>query len=309
MKNTFKLVVKARFGQAETSLLFTKDGVCISLETFHNIRCYTYKDKNSAINTKYSISQLYLCKNFDLKKTILILIISIFCFGATAQKQIPMNLPKLDNQVAHFGYSLGLNVMDFNIRPSDVFLPGFDTVYAVEVTRFVGFNINMISNLRLGEYIDVRFLPGLMFGQRNLQYKYIKNGEYRLHNMMIESTFLDFPLYFKYRAARINNWRPFIIGGVNSRIDLAAQRKINPEERPKIRLKPVDAYYELGVGADFFLEYFMFGIELKSSWGLFNVVAYDDTQYSEYFRKLNSHMYVISFHFEGGKIDKIKWWN
>lgn len=244
-----------------------------------------------------------------LKKISLIILISIIGINLGAQKSIPMNLPKLDNQVAHFGYSLGLNTMDFTIRPSDVFLPGFDTVYAVEVGKFVGFNINMISNLRLTEYIDVRFLPGLMFGQRNLKYKYIKNGEYRLHNMMIESTFLDFPVYFKYRAARINNWRPFILAGADCRIDLAAQRKINPEERPKIRLKPVDAYYEVGVGADFFLEYFMFGIELKSSWGLFNVVAYDDSQFSEYFRKLNSHMYVLSFHFEGGKIDKIKWWN
>lgn len=225
-----------------------------------------------------------------------------------AQKQIPLNLPKLDNQVAHFGYSLGLNSMDFTIRPSEAFFSSFDTVMAVEVGRFVGFNINMIANLRLMEYLDVRFLPGLIFGQRNLEYKYIKNGEYRRHNMMIESTFLDFPIYLKYRAARINNWRPFIIAGESVRIDLAAQRKISPEERPKIRLKPIDAYYEVGVGADFFLEYFMFGIELKSSWGLFNVVAYDDSQFSEYFKKLNSHMFIVSFHFEGGKIDKIKWW-
>lgn len=244
-----------------------------------------------------------------MKKISLIILISIIGLNLGAQKAIPMNLPKLDNQVAHFGYSLGLNTMDFTIRPSDVFLPGFDTVYAVEVGKFIGFNINMISNLRLAEYIDVRFLPGLMFGQRNLKYKYIKNGEYRLHNMMIESTFLDFPVYLKYRAARINNWRPFVLAGADCRIDLASQRKINPDERPKIRLKPVDAYYEVGLGADFFLEYFMFGIELKSSWGLFNVVAYDDSQFSEYFRKLNSHMYVLSFHFEGGKIDKIKWWN
>ena len=87
-----------------------------------------------------------------------------------AQKPIPMNLPKLDQQVAHFGYSLGLNTMDFNIRPSANFLPGFDTVMAVEVGRFVGFNINIISNLRIGEYFDLRFLPGLIFGQRNLEY-------------------------------------------------------------------------------------------------------------------------------------------
>jgi hypothetical protein len=184
-----------------------------------------------------------------------------------------------------------------------------DTVYSVEVGRFVGFNINMISNLRLTEYLDFRFSPGLMFGQRNLNYKYVKNGEFRLHSMMIESTFLDFPLAIKYKAARINNFRPFIIGGASGRIDLAAQRKINPEERPKIRLKPFNAYYEIGVGTDFFLEYFMFGIEFKTSWGIFNNVVYDDSQFTQYYKRLNSKMFVLSFHFEGGKIDKIKWWN
>lgn len=226
-----------------------------------------------------------------------------------AQKPVPMNLPKLDQQVAHFGYSLGLNTMDFNIRPSANFLTSFDTVMAVEVGRFVGFNINIISNLRLGEYIDLRFLPGLIFGQRNLEYKYVKNNQYRRHSMMIESTFVDFPLSFKFRAARINNWRPFILAGTSARIDLASQRKIKPEDRPKIRLKPFDTYYEVGAGLDFFLEYFMFGIELKSSWGIFNVVAYDNSQFTDYYKKLNSHMLVLSFHFEGGKIDKIKWWN
>jgi len=245
-----------------------------------------------------------------LKRTKLILLFLFFQVVLLhGQKELPLNLPKLDNQIAHFGYSLGLNTMDFIIRPSDLFLPSFDTVYSVEVGRYVGFNINMIANLRLANYLDVRFLPGLIFGQRNLEYKYIKNGEYWLHNMMIESTFLDFPIYLKYRAARISNWRPFIIGGISGRIDLASQKKINPAEQPKIRLRPLDAYYEVGIGADFFLEYFMFGIELKSSWGIFNVVQYDNTQFSEYYKRLNSHMIILAFHFEGGKIDKIKWWN
>jgi hypothetical protein len=230
-------------------------------------------------------------------------------FSAKAQKDIPLNLPKLDNQTAHFGYSLGLNTMDFVIRPTGDFYTLFDSIYAVEVGKYVGFNINMISNLRLTNYLDVRFLPGLTFGQRDVSYKYIKDGEYRRHTMMIESTFLDFPILLKYRAHRINNFRPYLVGGINTRIDLASQKKIKPEDRPKIRLKRFDEYYELGVGADFFLEYFMFGIELKSSWGIFNIIAYDDTEFSTYYDRLNSHMFVLSFHFEGGKIDKIKWWN
>lgn len=227
-----------------------------------------------------------------------------------SQKQIPQNLPKLDQQPAHFGYSLGLNTMDFIIRPSDNFLLNtFDTVYAVEVGKYIGFNLNMISNLRLTDQLSVRFLPGLIFGQRNLNYKIKRNNEYRLHSMIIESTFIDLPIYLKYKAVRINNWRPFVLAGISPRIDLAAQRKIRPEEMPKIRLKNFDAYYEVGLGLDFFLEYFMFGIELKGSWGVFNMVRYDNTEFSDVYRRLNSRMLILSFHFEGGKLDKIKWWD
>lgn len=219
-----------------------------------------------------------------------------------------MNLERLDLQIAHFGYSLGLNMMDFVIRPSDNFLIStpFDTVYGVEVGRFVGFNVNMIANLRLGKYFDLRLLPGLNFGQRALHYKYLKNGEVQKRSMQIESTFIDLPLTLKYKAARINNWRPFLVAGIDGKIDLAAQKKIKPEDYPKIRLKNLDAYYEFGLGVDFFLEYFMFGIELKASWGINNIVAYDNTVFTDYFRRLNSRMLHLSFHFEGGKLGSIR---
>ncbi len=227
---------------------------------------------------------------------------------ATAQRRHPENLPKLDSQVAHFGYSLGLNMMSFTIRPSAAYML-MDTVYAIETGHYVGFNINMIANLRLAEYLDLRFLPGLMFGQRDLEYKLLEDSTFRRHSMMIESTFLDFPLSLKYKSARLNNFRPFLIGGASFRYDLAAQRKVDPSELPKIRLKPIDVYYEIGLGVDFFLEYFMFGVELKGSFGIFNMVQYDNTEITRAYSRLNSKFLVLSFHFEGGKIDKIKWWD
>lgn len=247
----------------------------------------------------------YRC--MKIERFILIIIFLVLVQTMWAQRRRPENLPKLDNQTAHFGYSLGLNSMGFTIRPVQEFL-FFDTVFGIETTHYVGFNINMIANLRILEYLDVRFLPGLMFGQRDLEYKVMRDTSFRRHTMRIESTFLDFPLLFKYKAARLNNFRPFLVGGASFRVDLAAQRKVDPTELPKIRLKPLDAYYEVGVGVDFFLEYFMFGIELKGSFGMFNMVRYDNSEFSEVYQKLNSKMIILSFHFEGGKIDKIKWW-
>ena len=127
--------------------------------------------------------------------------------------------------------------------------------------------------------------------------------------MRIESTFLDFPILLKYRAERYGNFRPYIVGGGSARFDLAAQRKIAPEEKPKIRLKRFNPYYEIGIGADFFLEYFMFAVEVKGSFGAFNNVKYDDSEFTQIYDRLNSKMLIISFHFEGGKIDGISWFD
>jgi len=251
--------------------------------------------------------RVIFAKIFFLKKVLLTILPLMFFFSSYAQKEKPFNLPKLDAQIVHFGYSLGLNTMDFVIRPSDRFLTqAIDTIYGVEVGRFVGFNINIISNFRIANYVDFRFTPGLVFGQRNLHYKHIYKGEIRRHTMMIESTFVDLPIQFKYKAARISNWRPFLTAGASARIDMASQKKIKPEEYPKIRLRRFDVYYEIGTGVDFFLEYFMFGIELKASWGILNDVVYDGSQYASYFKRLNSRMLLICFNFEGGKLDFIK---
>ncbi|HPG73755.1 MAG TPA: porin family protein, partial [Bacteroidales bacterium] len=167
-----------------------------------------------------------------MKHIIAVVLFSTIVLSLHAQRRAPENLPKLDLQAAHFGYSLGLNMMGFTIRPSAAYYL-MDTVYAIETGHYVGFNINMIANVRLANYLDLRFLPGLMFGQRDMEYKLLEDGSFRRHTMMIESTFLDFPILLKYKAARLNNFRPFLIGGGSFRVDLAAQRKIDHSEYPK----------------------------------------------------------------------------
>lgn len=173
-----------------------------------------------------------------------------------------------------------------------------DTVYSIENNPRVGFNIGIVSNLRLHEYFDLRFLPGLNFGQRDLVYLLYEDYMFRLHTMKIESIFLDFPVIFKYKAARINNFRPYLIGGGSIRYDMASQKKVKEAEKPKIRLDPFDVYYEVGFGIDYYLQYFKFSYELKFAVGVFNIVNPDNTIYTEAIQRLNSKMIILSFHFE-----------
>jgi len=120
--------------------------------------------------------------------------------------------------------------------------------------------------------------------------------------MKIESTYIDLPLLLKYRATRINNVRPYLIGGVNVRNYMARNKEFNEDEEIYIKLRPFDIYYEVGVGVDFYLAYFKFSTEIKYSVGTLNVIssdAYEDfPQYANSIDKMKSRLFMVSLHFE-----------
>ena len=232
-----------------------------------------------------------------MKRTILSILLVLLILGVNAQRKKVLNTPKYDLDPLHFGFTVGLNTMDFNIYNSKQ-INFFDTVYSVNAIRQTGFNLGIVSNLRLMRFLDLRFLPGISFGQRNLEYLVRGNNGFYKKTMKIESTFLEFPFQLKYKAKRVNNYRPYLIAGFNYRIDLAARDKVKEEERPMILLERHDIYYELGFGVDYYLPFFKFSTEIKYAVGLNNIINPDPTEYARAIERLVSNLVVISFHFE-----------
>lgn len=218
---------------------------------------------------------------------------------AFSQRQKPKNESWYDDKLLHFGFSLGFNSMDFNITPSQSFLKS-DSIYPEVSQLNPGINIQIVTNLRAGEYFDVRFLPGVSFGQRMI--KYYRNKVPYPVPQRIESSFLEFPLLLKYKGERLNNVRPYVIGGFNYRYDLAGKKEYDDEKPVYVRLKRPDYYYELGGGLDFYLTYFKLSVELKMSNGLSNIITGEAVPgHAEYFNaieKMKSQIWVLSFHFE-----------
>jgi hypothetical protein len=222
-----------------------------------------------------------------------------------SQTTTPLNLPKYDQMPLHFGMSLGLNQMDFTIRNSGLMLTSaIDSIYAIENIPQMGLNINIVTNYNFHKYFSLRCLPGLNFGQRNLEYWVYDRVDsvYYTHVMRLESTYLDVPVLLMYKGRRMSNFRPYLIGGGSFKIDLAAQKKIKEEEKPKIRLARTGWYYEVGFGTDFFLEYFKFALEIKYTVGINNVLKTDPTEFSKAIERMNSKMIMVSFLFEGSDI-------
>lgn len=216
-----------------------------------------------------------------------------------AQKPAVLNLPKYDVEWLHFGFSLGVNSTDFIIHPVKDFYT-FDSLKTVESEPQLGFNLGIISDLRINDYFHLRFIPDLSFAQRNLAYHF-EGSDVITRVKKVESTFLNFPINIKLQSERVNNGGAYMLAGAKYTFDLASQKGVKNDVPGQeiVKLRKNDFSYELGAGIQFYLPYFKFAIETKLSVGIKDLLIRDNTIYSQSVDKLNSKVILIAFTFEG----------
>ena len=227
----------------------------------------------------------------------------LFSADLFSQKQKPKNDSWYDDKSLHFGFSLGTNLMDFDITPSQKYLSDGGNYFPEVSFLNPGINIQTVINWRPAKYIDLRFLPGVSFGQRSVHYYDYKDSTEIGEIQRLQSSFLEFPLLVKLKGDRLNNVRPYVIGGLNYRYDLAGKIEYPESENIYLRLKRSDLYYEAGAGLDFYLPFFKLSVEIKTSRGLRDILWHDEgvsgkTQYLDAIEKMQSRIWVVSFHFE-----------
>lgn len=231
----------------------------------------------------------------------LIILLSSLASLAIAQMPKVKNDPNHDDKPIHFGFSLGFNMMDYRIEHSQAALD--DGVYIGLHKLRPGINIHAIANLRLTDDLDLRALPGISFGEREMLFQSASDDT--VYKYKAESSYLELPILFKYKSKRLNNFRPYLIGGGNFRYDLSGKDEYKSDQL--LIINRFNIYGEIGFGLDFYLTYFKFATEIKYSVGLSNILLRSDkhgnlpvefAQYTNYIDKLNSHIVTVLFHFE-----------
>jgi hypothetical protein len=205
--------------------------------------------------------------SFFKKYTVFGMIGFIISFQAEAQgvknmfARNPMkNKANFDNQLMHWGYFLGFNVYDFKIDMIDDAPP-----ILVETTT--GFNVGLVGNLRLHEYIDFRFEPGLYYTQRNLRFPGFDNEFDALRE--VKSTYIHFPFLLKFSSKRVGNVRPYLLGGLSYTLNLSSNFDAQDDNSQEIfRMKRWSPNYELGFGIDLYFEYFKFSPSIRGVFGI-----------------------------------------
>lgn len=148
------------------------------------------------------------------------------CIGAAFSKEKILNQENFDKQRLTWGFFLGFNSYDFKFEYEQD-LPD------ILIERTGGFNVGLISDLRINDYINLRFEPGLIITQRNLQYDplYFQGLDFNDSDLLreVKSTYIHFPLLVKFSTKRINNFKPFIVGGFSTALNLSSNQD-NPED-------------------------------------------------------------------------------
>ena len=232
----------------------------------------------------------------NYKKLILpVLLALVLSFPIFAQSG---NLPYVDQKFIHFGFSLGVNTMDYGITQSnDSIMVGIPKrVFSAGVTTLKpGFSVGIISDMRLNRYLNLRFTPTLHFSERQITYITTSFRD-SISNTSIP---ICLPIYLKYSAERKDNYRPYVILGGGAYFDLG--RNINED---KVLLKPIDFYTEFGVGCDIYFSFFKLAPELKFALGFNDMLTHDftptsgETFYTLAISKLTSRMLTLTFNFE-----------
>ncbi len=221
--------------------------------------------------------------------------------GSSAQRVKSLNLASYDKEKLHFGFSLSVNKADFALTPAHESVKP-DSVLSVQSIPDWGFNLGIVSDLRIHEYATLRFLPALSFQGRILEYTIDStavpgNSKFYIAQKKVESTLLEFPINVKIRSERLNNMSMYMLVGGKFSIDLASQKGTNNTGIVKLNSK--DYCFEAGFGLDFYLEYFKLSTELKFSAGLRDRLVHENTTWSMPIEKLATKVWLFSLNFEG----------
>lgn len=169
-----------------------------------------------------------------------------------------------DSKFLSYGYTIGFNSLDF------LFNYKTNNHEDILVKSGTGFNVGLLGNMRLGKHFDLRFEPSLVFTTRTLQYpETYTTVDFDFTDTVnsereVKSTYVYFPLLLKISTKRLGNFKPFIIAGASTAMNLSSNEKSEDDNfAGKFRMKSSPTFLELGFGIDFYTHNFKFTPSIK----------------------------------------------
>ncbi len=219
-----------------------------------------------------------------------------------AQERKVQNRPYIDMRRWHYGFLFGVHMQDLEFTNNGylhTLEDGAQELWFADVPSYTpGFSVGVLGELRLTEYLALRFIPTMYFGDKTVTFREQFSGA--MERQAIKSTYLAVPVDVKWTAQRFNNYRPYVVAGLAPMVDLTVKRQ------KALLVQRADVAFEVGFGCDFYLPFFKLIPELKFCFGLSDVLVkkrndLTDKNRLKYTQSLDgatSRMMVLTFYFE-----------
>lgn len=221
-----------------------------------------------------------------IKKGILFSFLLLISATLFAQRERVENLPTFDDRKIHYGFYLGINQNDFklNIRNSNIL---GDADISVEPT--FGFNVGLIAELRLHKNLSIRLEPGLVSNSKNIIFNHLTTSSNPRDSIReIGSTYLHFPVVFKFSTDRYRNIRPYVLAGISYDYNFSSNEKTQDDNSAgQFRMTTSNFMYEVGMGIDIYLNFFKFSPSIRGVFAINNEIVYDNDPNSKWTAPVN----------------------
>ena len=255
--------------------------------------------KKNDLSNKKALNYVIIVMRKNKARSLVSLILFLLVLGLQAQERKVQNRPYIDERKFHYGFLLGLHMQDIELENNGYVDPETGEQWYAEIDNYSpGFTVGVLGDLRLNKYLSLRVSPTIHFGQKHAVYHSQTSGADS--TQVFKSTYISVPFDVKFAAPRYNNFRPYLIAGINPMVDLTARK------HDALRLKPFDLYLEVGMGCDIYLPYFKLIPELKFCFGLMDIIQKDrsdliDGTLLKYTKAVNgghSKLISLTFNFE-----------
>ncbi len=232
---------------------------------------------------------------------LLLLVLVAGAGSVYSQERKVMNRPYIDTRIWHYGFLFGLHFQDMDIANNGFIYDeeGKPESWYADVQNYSpGFSVGVLGELGLNEYLSVRLVPTLHFGDKKIVFHDVRSGAE--DKMIMKSTYLSVPVDLKLSAPRFNNYRPYVMAGVNPTVDLTVK------DGREMLVRRADCMLEVGLGMDLYFPYFKLNPELKFCFGLTDILVRDRSdltdmsllKYTESLSGARNRMIVLTLYFE-----------
>lgn len=232
-------------------------------------------------------------------RSALFFVLVLFHIKSIAQRN-GRNYPHFEYKDFHFGTMLGTTISTYSYKLNE---PGLvtDSIQSIAFNKMPGMAIHIpVVSWNPHPVFNLRIVPSISFHETEIVYNYISRGKLTSRSTRTQPTLLNFPLLIKLNTKRLNNFSAYAITGFSYSLDLASQKDVLPNEAdPILKLSQHDFAYHVGGGFDFYLPYFKFGIDIKLTNGINNLLIQDNTFFSNPLSGIRSQTWWFSITFEG----------